>query len=107
MIMGGIGRKSFEDAITFNFDTLEVKKHRNFMFQRSNHLTVKFGEFLLIHGGQVFLNFVNRKILSDFFVYSWSLIIRKRQDLFGKFEVLRSKKILATIVQSCRICASK
>lgn len=72
VIIGGIGRKTFEDAITFNFETQTVKKQKNILFQRTNHVTVKCGNFVFIHGGQVYLNFMTKKVLSDMFMFIWS-----------------------------------
>jgi hypothetical protein len=80
LVLGGVGRKCFDDALTFNFQTQEIRKQRNFLFQRTDHMTLRLDGFALIHGGQVFLDYLNRKVLSDLFLYYWSELTRARQS---------------------------
>lgn len=107
LIIGGMGRKTFNEAISFDLESKTIKKQKNLLFQRTNHLTVKCGNFVFVHGGQVFLNFLNKKVLNDLFVFFWSLLNRIWQSHTAEPQNKRVSQDSPPIIKPCRLYLPK
>ena len=75
-ILGGMGRKLFSECLVYDTNDSSLKTFKSPLFKRQGHVSVKVGPLIIIHGGENFELYSNKRTLSDTLVLDTSILKR-------------------------------
>jgi hypothetical protein len=83
-VFGGFGRKMFAQCLIYDLTNHRMSVFKSLFFKRARHSSVKIGHHIILHGGVILENYMNRFTLSDTVLFDIRLLIREPQRVLDK-----------------------